>query len=147
MLVKTTRFGTLQVPQDDQLTFPAGLIGLEECRGWVLLGDAENEALGWLQSTARPELALAVVSPRRFVPDYQFRVYRSELAPLELARPQDAHVLAIVGKRDGGITLNLKAPLVLNVARHLGRQVLANDDHSACHRLTDLGPSPLKKSA
>ena len=70
MNVETTRFGRLEVDSDDLLVFPAGLFGLESCRHWVLLADAQNDALGWLQCTSRPDVAVAVVTPRRFVPDY-----------------------------------------------------------------------------
>ena len=105
------------------------MLGLEDCRQWVLLADAANDALGWLQSATRPETALAVVSPRRFVPDYRFRAYRSELAPLELASMDEAQVLAIVSEHDGRLTLNLKAPIVVNVRTRTARQVVVNDDH------------------
>jgi hypothetical protein len=63
-----------------------GLPGLEDCREWALLADASNDALGWLQSTTRGDVALAVVSPRRFVPDYQVRIPRSELTPRSVSR-------------------------------------------------------------
>ena len=129
MRIHTTRFGRLEIDPDDRLLFPAGVLGLEDCREWVLLADAENDALGWLQSLVRREIALPVVSPRRFVPGYQLRVARSESAPLELAEPTQGQVLVIVGKNETGITLNLKAPLVVNVPRHAGRQVIANNDY------------------
>ncbi|HZZ72814.1 MAG TPA: flagellar assembly protein FliW [Pirellulales bacterium] len=128
MKIDTTRFGTVQIEPDDLLKFPNGLLGLEDCRQWVLLADAQNETLGWLQSATRPEIALAVVSPRRFVPDYQVRVYRNELAPLDLNHMKDAQVLTIVAKNERAITLNLKAPLVINLPKRLGRQVITNGD-------------------
>lgn len=146
MRVRTTRFGWVDVEAGDVLTFPAGLVGLEDCRTWVLLADAEHDALGWLQCTSRPEIALAVVSPRRFVPDYQFRVYRSELSALELSRPQDAHVLVIVGKNDHSLTLNLKAPIVIHLESRLGRQVISNSELPVQHEL-GLPPATLKKTA
>src|SRR5947209_4673151 len=62
MRINTTRFGRLEIDVHERLLFPAGILGLEDCREWVLLADAENEALGWLQSTARREIALAVVA-------------------------------------------------------------------------------------
>src|SRR3977135_2307667 len=70
MRINTTRFGRLDIDPHERLLFPLGILGLEDCCEWVLLADAENDALGWLQSTARREIALAVVSPRRFVPGY-----------------------------------------------------------------------------
>src|SRR5580698_8792159 len=84
MDIQTTRFGAVTIEAEDILVFPTGLMGLEDCQHWVLLADAQNDALGWLQSTSRPEVALAVVTPRRFVPDYQVRIVRSELTPLAI---------------------------------------------------------------
>lgn len=136
MKIDTSRFGPLSIQPQDLLEFPAGLVGLEACRQWVLLADAQNDALGWLQSATRAEIAVAVVSPRRFVPDYQVRVSRSEIAPLELADVKQAQVLAIVGKNEYSITLNLKAPLVINLSRHLGRQVVVNGEQPLQYELT-----------
>jgi flagellar assembly factor FliW len=146
MKVDTTRFGPLDIELDDLIHFPAGMLGLEDCRHWVLLADAQNETLAWLQSASRPEVALAVVSPRRFVPDYQMRLVKGEVAPLELAAVQDAQVLTIVSKNERSITLNLKAPLVINLARRLGRQVIVNGDESVDYELGAPRTS-LKKSA
>jgi len=103
MRMNTTRFGRLDVDPKDRLLFPAGILGLEDCRDWVVLADAENDALGWLQSGSRREIALPVVSPRRFVPSFQLRVAKSELAPLELSTLADAQVLVVVGKNEAGI--------------------------------------------
>lgn len=135
MNVSTTRFGNLTIEEADVLTFIDGLIGMENCQRWVLLADAENSALAWLQSLERPEVALAVVSPRRFVPDYQVRVAKREIAPLGLDNPSDAQVLAIISNVGGTLTLNLKAPLVLHLASRVGRQIVARDDHAVQHRL------------
>ncbi|MBX7167081.1 MAG: flagellar assembly protein FliW [Pirellulales bacterium] len=146
MEIATTRFGSIPIEVEDILTFPAGLVGLEECRHWVLLADAQNDVLGWLQSTQRPEVALAVVSPRRFVPHYQLRVMRSELSGLELLDVQSAQVLVIVGKNERAITLNLRAPLVINLSRRLGRQVITSTEEPLQHELQQL-PTTWKKSA
>lgn len=145
MWINTTRFGRIEIDVGEQLQFPAGLLGMEDCRTWVLLADADNDALGWLQSTARREIALAVVSPRRFVPGYQLRVARSELAPLELAELRQAQVLVVVGKSETSITLNLKAPLVINLPRRQGRQVVANNDYPVQYELSS--PRKWLKSA
>jgi flagellar assembly factor FliW len=146
MKIDTTRFGFLEIEPDDLLHFPAGLLGLEECRHWVLLADAEHSALGWMQSTLRPEIAFAVVCPRRFVPDYQVRISRGELAPLNLSEVCDAQVLSILGKNEHGLTLNLKAPLVINLQRRLGRQVITNGDQPIQYPLVS-DSAPLRKTA
>src|SRR5437868_4724406 len=135
MNISTTRFGNLSIDEADVLTFVDGLIGMEDCRRWVLLGDAENSALGWLQSVDRGEVALGVVSPRRFVPNYEVRVAKREIGTLGLKDPNDAQVLVIVSNVAGSLTLNLKAPLVIHLEERLGRQIVARDDHAVQHRL------------
>ena len=146
MEIQTTRFGAVDIEADDILHFPAGLLGMESCRHWVLLADAQNDALGWLQNISRGEIALAVVSPRRFVADYQVRIARTELAPLALEQVKDAQVLVVVGKNDRAITLNLKAPLVINVEQRLGRQVVTNGDYPVQFELPGEA-TPMKKIA
>jgi flagellar assembly factor FliW len=135
MKITTTRFGSLTVDEAEVLTFVDGLIGMEECRRWVLLADAQNAALGWLQSMDRPEVALAVVSPRRFVPGYQVRVARRDIQPLGFQDPNEAQVLVIISQAGGTLALNLKAPLVIHLSERLGRQIVARDDHAVQHRL------------
>lgn len=127
MEIYTSRFGALKILPSDILVFEHGLIGLRSCRRWVVLADAHNSALGWLQSVEDGEIALGVVSPRRFVPDYQLRVSRGELEPLNLARSSDAQVVVIVSRHPEGLSLNLRAPLVINVDGRRGRQVIAKD--------------------
>jgi flagellar assembly factor FliW len=135
MNITTTRFGTLTIDANEILTFVDGLIGMEDCRRWVLLADAQNTALAWLQSLDRAEVALAVVSPRRFVPEYACRVARRDIQPLGLSDPNDAQVLTIISHANGALALNLKAPLVIHLAERLGRQIVARDDHPVQHRL------------
>jgi len=132
----TTRFGKVEIEADDILLFPSGLPGMEDLSHWVLLADAENEALGWLQSVGHPEKAFAVVSPRRFLTDYQVRIFRSEIEPLQLTTTHNAQVLVIVSKIDNTLTLNLKAPLLFNLDRCLGRQVIVNDDQPLQYAIT-----------
>jgi flagellar assembly factor FliW len=146
MEVLTSRFGPLEVAPRDVIRFPAGMPGLDQCTNWVLLADAHNEALGWLQSTDQPEVALAVVSPRRFVPEYQLRVSRADLGAELGALSDELQVLAIVSKQEHGITLNLKAPLVVHLASRLGRQVIASGDQPVQYELSREA-SPRKKIA
>lgn len=145
MKINTTRFGRVEIEHGDVLIFPQGLMGLEQCQQWVLLADAENELLGWLQSITHSEIALAVVSPRRLLPGYQVRVTRQELAPLALSQPQQAKVLVVVGQNERSITLNLKAPLLVNLDQRLGRQVVNNADQPIQYEFQPL--EPLRKVA
>jgi flagellar assembly factor FliW len=128
MQIKTSRFGTVEITPEDVLLFSNGLFAFENQRHWVLLSDADNDSVAWLQSLSDPEVALPLVSPRRFVPGYQVRIARHQLTPLELAVLDKAFVLTVVSRSQGRLTLNLKAPIIVNLDRRIGRQVVTSDE-------------------
>jgi flagellar assembly factor FliW len=144
--IATSRFGRVDIEPDDVIHFPQGIMGMEDCRDWVLLVDSQNDLLRWLQSTKRPEVALAVVSPRSFVADYKVRVAGRELAPLQLDDVRQAQVMVIVAKSQETITLNLRAPLVIHPEARLGCQIVTKDPHPIQYVL-ETEPAPLRKSA
>ncbi|MEM9660383.1 MAG: flagellar assembly protein FliW, partial [Planctomycetota bacterium] len=129
MDVITTRFGRLSIDPEDLLTFEQGIIGLRDLRRWLVLADSQNALLGWLQSVDSAETALGIVNPRRFLPDYRVRVGRRDIQTLQLTHVRDAHVLAVISRSAGGLSLNLRAPLVVNVEGRCGCQVIARDDY------------------
>ena len=146
MLLHTTRFGAIRVETEDVFLFPNGLIGLQDFRRWVLLADAGNDAVGWLQSTSHPDVAVAAVSPRRFVPEYQVRLHRGELSQLQLGELDRAFVLTLVSRNQHGLTLNLKAPVLFNLDRRLACQVVTSDDQPLQWDLT-VPILPMRQSA
>jgi flagellar assembly factor FliW len=146
MEINTSRFGCVQIEPDDILLFSNGVFAFEEHRHWVLLADPNNNAVAWLQSLSDPAIALPLVSPRRFVPSYQVRLARGQLTPLELAALDHAFVLTILGKHQGEVTVNLKAPVIINLDRRIGRQVVTCDEQPLQLRLPREA-LPLRKSA
>jgi len=74
------------------------------------------------------------------------RIPRSELTPLAIADISQAQVVVVVGKTDTTLTLNLKAPIVINLEARTGRQVVASGDLPLQYELT-CGRPPLRKSA
>ena len=146
MQIVTSRFGTVDVQAADFIRMPHGLLGEPGLREWVLLADRGNEALGWLQSAHFPHVALALVNPCRFVPDYQFRVGRGNLAVLSLQNVDQLQVLVIVSRQQEVTSLNLRAPLLFNLQAQLAAQVVTKDEHPVQFALSHLQPA-LRKTA
>ena len=148
MRIQTTRFGTLDIDSGDLIRFPSGLIGLETEHRWILLADPNNNSVGWLQSVAQPAAALAVVSPRRFVRDYRIRVGQDQLGILKLGPQDRIYALCVVNKDDGRITMNLRAPVLINLDQRLGCQVITTDQQPLQVELpTDSGARLWRKTA
>ena len=128
MRIETQRFGILQVDEQELFLFPQGLIGLETLRQWLLIPDPENPAVAWLQSASRGDRALAMISPRMFVPNYRIHVTAHSLGALQLRSDHRMYVLTTVSGKPGSVTTNLRAPVVINLDRRLGCQVVTGDD-------------------
>jgi len=146
MNIETSRFGNVEIEADDIIFFRNGLLGFEDCQHWVILADAENSSLAWLQSMQYPKVALPVVSPRKFVPGYQVRLDPEDVDLLQLTASEEAFVLAIVSRDQDVLTLNLRAPLIVNLSRRMGSQIVTVDSQPLQYELTTL-PIDLRKSA
>lgn len=146
MKIHTTRFASIEIEPDDILFFRHGLIGFEDCRHWVLLADSGNGSVAWLQSMQHSDIALPVVSPRRFVSGYQVRLEPNDVETLQLSEVEQAFVLAVVSRNDETLTLNLRAPLVINLDRRIGSQVITVDAQPLQYELAAL-PTTLRRSA
>ena len=93
-----------------------------------------------------PCLTMAVVSPRRFTPEYRVRVERKQLGPLQLDHANRPFVLTLVSHHEDKLTINLKAPVLINLDRRLGVQVIVTDDQPLRLRVAR-APETLRKTA
>jgi flagellar assembly factor FliW len=127
MQISSTRFGVMDIQQSDIIVMPRGLIGFEDSRHWVLLSNPQNTAVAWFQSIAQAHVAIPVVSPRRFDPQYRVHVAKRDLAHLHL-RPNDSiYVLSVVSRNNGVLTANLKSPILMNATKQVAVQIIATD--------------------
>lgn len=149
MRIKTMRFGEIEVAEDTVLTFPWGLPGFFEQKRFVPIEYREGSALFFLQAVDQPELTFIIADPFYFLGDkYVVDIPPEDLKALELSSPKDAVVYVILTLRGEGkqISANLLAPLVINTAKRIGRQViLANSPYEARFPLTKQGE--LEKAA
>ena len=128
MHIETSRFGNLILNTDELFLFPQGMVGLETLRQWALIPDPDNESVAWLQSASRGDRAIPLVSPRAFFPEYRIHVSRRDMAALHMRPGAELYVMTTVAGHVGKLTTNLRAPLLLNLDKRLGCQVITSDD-------------------
>ena len=128
MRINTSRFGTLDLAENELFNFPQGLIGLESLKVWCLVPDPNSPAVAWLQSVSRAQQAVAVISPRAFVEGYRACVSSRDLACLQIRPTDRTYIVTTVAGHVGHLTTNLQAPIVINLDRQLGCQVVATDE-------------------
>ena len=131
MNIVTTRFGPIDVRETDVVQVPEGLVGFRGTTQYALWPDAEAAQLVWLQSTAEPELAFALIAPTLVVADYRLDLRPGDRSGLELDESGEALVYVILNRGELGLTVNLQGPLVFNLARRLGRQLVLTSSRYA----------------
>ena len=129
--VASQAIGTLQVPRQELIDFPAGIFGFPEARTWALL-PTPRQGLFWLQSTDYSALAFLLVDPFLCFPGrYQIEVAPTELARLRTPSSHDVLVLAIVtmpSHQGESCTANLQAPVLFNLHDRQACQSIRSDD-------------------
>ncbi|MDH5752225.1 MAG: flagellar assembly protein FliW [Deltaproteobacteria bacterium] len=129
MKIQTTRFGTIDVQEDQVITLVEGMLGFTECTRFVLMDDEIGEPFQWLQSLDIPSLAFVVIDPSIILPNYHFSVKKDQIKPLETKKVEELQVYVIVTMSSDilDVTVNLQGPLVVNKNTNVGIQIVLND--------------------
>ena len=126
MELSTTRFGVIEYNPDAVITMTQPIIGFQEYRRFLLLPGPPDSSLMWLQSVNSGELAFLLMDPKRAVPEYKVNLTSHDLSELAASSIEELRVctLVVVPQDRTKIRTNLKAPIILNEAHRLGKQVV-----------------------
>lgn len=129
MKIQTTRFGEVEVEDNQIVTMPEGVIGFEDCKKYALLDHSPESPFKWFQSVEVSDLAFVVMDPFPFVPDYRVDLKKSDLAFLDADDPSQTLTLVFISiKRDSSsVTANLLGPVVINLRNFIGKQLVLSD--------------------
>jgi len=138
MKVQTTRFGEIDVREEDRVLVVDGLLGFGGLTRYVLHRPEGLDIFCWLQSEEVPQLAFVLCPPRVVMPEYHIDISREELDGIELAEKDEVEILVVLAHPHdpSRMTANLLGPLVLNRSRGLAKQVvLTGLVYSAKHKV------------
>ncbi|MCR4435068.1 MAG: flagellar assembly protein FliW [Clostridiales bacterium] len=131
MQLDTKHFGVVEINEEGILDFPEGLPSFEHVKKFVIL-DASNEEtpFKWLQSVDEPDLAFVIVDPFKIKNDYEVNIKDEVLEAMGIEKAEDVLIYSIVVIPEDVslMTMNLRAPLVINVKNKRGMQVVLDTD-------------------
>lgn len=137
MKIKTRKFGEINIDENKILTMPEGLPGFPGFERFVLLEDEETAPFCWLQSLEEPDIALVIMDPLVFKPDYRLDMEKfiSDMNWTDVK--EDALLIYVVvnvmgEKENRKITANLMGPLVINSKNNEAVQVVISDSAYSC---------------
>ena len=130
MEIMTRDFGKVNIDENKIIQFPEGIPGFKEEDEFVLLPLDEDSLFVIMQSIKTPELAFITLEPRNIIKDYEFIISEKTENLLEIDSIRDIILLNIVTIKEKveNMTINLAAPLVININKNLGKQVILDDN-------------------
>ncbi|NSW90064.1 MAG: flagellar assembly protein FliW [Firmicutes bacterium] len=146
MVLNTRHFGEIIVQEEAIITFEEGLPGFENVRKFIILDTQNPEEEGnespfkWLQCVDDPMLAFVIANPFVFRPNYDIELNDEVVELLGIEKEEDVvlYAIAVVPEDIRKISINLKAPLVINVRNMKGMQaILDTDKYSIRHYIMD----------
>lgn len=141
MRISTKHFGEIEVDPQKVISFENGIPGFEQERRFLLIDNEDAQSpFKWLQSINAGELAFAVVNPFAIRQDYDFLLNEDVVNSLAIEKEEDVAVFSIVVVPEdiSQISMNLKAPVVINVKDRKGAQiVLDTDRYSVRHYILE----------
>ncbi len=145
MQVDTRWFGTVDIDDNKIVTFDLGIIGFEDCKKFTLIYDVEKgdeAAIMWLQSLDEAALALPVMKPEYIMKGYD-PVVEDEILNTLGKYIQSANLAVFctltVPEDLTKMTINLKAPIIINADTMKGVQLIAdNEDYAVRYPIYDI---------
>lgn len=140
--IETREFGTVEIEEEEIITFPRGLPGFGGAREFILLPLQENSPFLILQSVEEADLAFVTMEPAMFLENYEFEIGDPTQEMLEIESEEDVGVVVIANLEgeENEIFVNLSAPVVINVEKNLGRQVILDQDSYPLRYRVELQP-------
>jgi len=129
--LNTTNFGEIEIDKEKIFSFPDGLLGFEEDREFVIINNEDPEIpFQWLQSLRNPDLAFVIINPFLVYPNYDIRISKAVRDKLKIEDEKDVAIYSIVVVPEDmeKMTANLLGPIILNIDKKLGKQVILDDD-------------------
>ncbi|GEB31388.1 flagellar assembly protein FliW [Brevibacillus parabrevis] len=110
------------------LFFEDGIPGFSHLQFFQLMQE-EKSPFYLIQSIEEKDVGFWVVDPFLFFPSYEFSLSSSTKEALRMDGQESIAVFSIVTIRGNNqATVNLKAPIVVNLNNRMGKQVILQDD-------------------
>ncbi|MGO1043847.1 flagellar assembly protein FliW [Clostridioides difficile] len=113
-----------------KVTLKKGILGFENLKEYKLLDIENSDILKEFSSTEEACIGFIVVSPFEIIKEYEIVLNQETIERLEVKSPNDIMLLNIItlGQTIEESTINMKAPIVINVKNNYGMQIILQDE-------------------
>ncbi len=129
MIIQTKFLGEVEVQETDIYTFEQGLPGFPNSKKFTIIPLDADLPIAFLQSIEEVEIGFVIGLPFAFKPDYAFDLSEEDKEALQIYKPEDVLTYSIMTLKEtfAESTLNLLAPVIINVTKKRGKQIVLQD--------------------
>ena len=140
MVINTRIFGEVTISDDKMIHFPKGIVGFPELTDFALIHDSEDSKGGirWMQSVQEPNFAMPVIDPMVVKEDYNPEVDDDLLTTIGGIDDVLVLVTITVPSDLSKMSVNLKAPLIINVEARKACQLILEQDFPVKYAIYDI---------
>ncbi len=113
-----------------EIEFKNGIPGFENYKKFIVNDIENNKDFKSIVSVDDEYVGFIAVSPFTIINDYEFDINDEVIDLLEIEKAEDVMVLGLVrlGKTVKESTVNLKAPIIINIKNNKGMQYIIQND-------------------
>ncbi|UIO42084.1 flagellar assembly protein FliW [Brevibacillus brevis] len=119
---------TSQQVELGKIFFEDGIPGFSHLQFFQLIQEDESR-LFLIQSTEEKDVGFWAVDPFAYFPNYEFSLTPTVKTSLNIGENTGIAVFCIVTIRGNNqVTVNLKAPVIVNLSNRMGKQIILQED-------------------
>ncbi|BAQ14363.1 putative flagellar assembly protein FliW [Clostridium botulinum] len=138
MNLNTKYHGCIEYEEKDVIYFEKGIPGFQELKKFIIFPVEDNDVFSVFHSIEKEDMGIIVTSPFNIEKDYEIQLEEEQITNLKLQDEKDTLVLNTVTLNSDidKITVNLRAPIIINIKEKIGEQIIINSDkYSVKHPL------------
>ncbi|KGN03431.1 flagellar assembly protein FliW [Clostridium novyi A str. 4570] len=129
MKIDTKYHGIVEYKTEDIIEFKKGVPGFNELKKFIYFPIEDNEMFSVLHSIEDSEVGFIVTSPFNVIKDYEIKLDDEIIKRLNIEKESDVLVVNTVtlNSKIENITVNMCAPIIINIEKKLGEQLILNN--------------------
>ena len=140
-MIFKTKLGEMDLSEKEIITFEEGIPGFDHLRKFAIVSVARTEPIKWLVSLEDKDVALPIIDPWIVRLDYHVDIPEKDVQDLGIEKNEDVSVWCVVvipKDKPDDATINLLAPIVVNMKNGKAKQIIMEtDEYTIKHRIKD----------
>jgi flagellar assembly factor FliW len=128
--IVSDKLGEIEFQESDIITLSAPILGFPDLNDFILISNDKSYPFLWFQSVQDANICFILVEPDIFYPDYKpgLNKRESKILGAEDGKELKLFGIVVVPAEPKKATVNLRAPIALNMEKKLAKQVILEDE-------------------